>query len=194
MNRANPSTGTRALGDAIAALLDAPAQIATALAGSVTQRSPKGCHIPPPCWEPRPAGSCCLTIQPGGNATIRVHVENCSWNRQIIGITASGALAGWMKFEPTTHIVGPQERALFLVTVHVPDGMKPGMTVSGPLLIRGCMDHFARVRVNVAECAGANCCDIHVDDCQDHLHHWYDHFYCPRPCRGRSTPGLVTHG
>jgi hypothetical protein len=21
-----------------------------------------------------------------------------------------------------------------------------------------------------------------VEDCPDLIHHWYDHFYCPRPC------------
>jgi hypothetical protein len=108
---------------------------------------------------------------------------NCDWSRRVIGITALGKLAGWMKFEPTTLVVDPQERATFLVTVRVPDGVKPGAALSGPLLVRGCVDHFARIEVAVAECAGRTCCDILVKDCPDHVHHWYDHFYCPRPCR-----------
>jgi hypothetical protein len=112
-----------------------------------------------------------------------VHVSNCGWNRQIVGITALGKLAGILTFEPTTLILGPMERATFLVTVHVPANVKPGVRLSGPLIIRGCLDHFAKIDVIVAECAGTNCCDISVDDCPDHIHHWYDHFYCPRPCR-----------
>lgn len=181
------NTSTRALGDAIATLLNAPARMAETLAGAATTLRSAGCEIPPPCWEPRPAGSCRIRIPPGGAATIRVHVSNCDWTRRVVGITALGKIAGWLKFEPTTLIVDPQERQTFLVTVRVPDGVKPGQFLSGPLLVRGCLDHFARIEVTVAECAGGACCDIHVNDCPDHIHHWYDHFYCPRPCRNLST-------
>lgn len=183
MNGADVSGSTRALGNALAGLLDTPVRLAAGLAGTLARRGAPGCEIPPPCWEPRPAGHCVLEIPPGCSSTIRVHVSNCDWSRRVVGITALGKLAGWMKFQPTTLIIDPQERATFLVTVHVPDGVKPGMTLSGPLLVRGCLDHFIRVEVRVTECAGRTCCDVNVADCQDHIHHWYDHFYCPRPCR-----------
>lgn len=183
MISADGSTGARALGDAIAGLLDAPARMAAAFAGALAKRGSQGCEIPPPCWEPRPAGTCVLALAPGCAGTIRVHVSNCDWSSRVVGITALGKLAGWLKFEPTTLVVGPQERATFVVTVRVPDGVKPGQTASGPLIVRGCLDHFARIEVGVRECAGQTCCDIDVKDCPDHIHHWYDHFYCPRPCR-----------
>jgi hypothetical protein len=183
MNGVESSTGARALSNAVGGLLDAPARVASSLAHVLTRRGLQGCEIPPPCWEPQPAGSCCLTLTPRSTATIRVHVSNCGWNRQIVGITALGKLAGILTFEPTTLILGPMERATFLVTVHVPANVKPGLRLSGPLIIRGCLDHFARIDVIVSDCAGTNCCDISVDDCPDHVHHWYDHFYCPRPCR-----------
>lgn len=187
MTGTDGNTSARALGDAIATLLNAPARMAETLAGAASTRRSPGCEIPPPCWEPRPAGSCRIRIPPGGTATIRVHVSNCDWTRRVVGITALGKIAGWLKFEPTTLIVDPQERQTFQVTVRVPDGVKPGQFLSGPLLVRGCLDHFARIEVTVAECAGGACCDIHVNDCPDHIHHWYDHFYCPRPCRNLST-------
>jgi hypothetical protein len=190
MTGAEGGLGTRALGDAIAGFLDAPARMAAAFAGSLTQRGACGCEIPPPCWEPRLVGNCCLTIPPGCAATIRVHVSNCDWSRHIVGITALGHLAAWVKFEPTTMVLGPQERATFVVTVRVPDKVKPGATVTGPLLVRGCNDHFARIEVRVAECAGPTCCDLVVNDCPDHIHHWYDHFYCPRPCRNLTNRDL----
>jgi len=177
------SPGTRALTDAVTALFDAPARAAAALAGTLTQRFSPGCEIPPPCWEPRPAGACCLTLAPGSVAQIRVHVSNCGWDRHLVGITALGKIAGWMKFEPTAMILGPLERAPFLVTIKVPDNIKPGLALAGPILIRGCVDHFVRVDITVADCAVAACCDIMIHDCPDHIHHWYDHFYCPRPCR-----------
>jgi hypothetical protein len=183
VNGVDGSTGTRALGDTLTALLDAPGRLATGLASALAQRRSPGCEIPPPCCEPRPAGTCCLEIPPGCKGTLRLHVSNCNWSRQVVAITAMGKLAGWMTFQPTTQMINPQEQATFVVTVQVPNGEKPGQTVSGPLLVRGCLDHFVRVEVRVVECAGRTCCDIAVEDCQDQVHHWYDHFYCPRPCR-----------
>jgi hypothetical protein len=187
MTGTDSNTNARALGDAIAALLTAPAQMAAALVGASTARSSQGCEIPPPCWEPRPAGTCRIQVTPGGTATLRVHATNCDWTRRVVGITALGKIAAWLKFEPTSLIIDPQEQQTFIVTLHVPDSVKAGQSLSGPLLVRGCLDHFARIEVSVAECAGCASCDIHVKDCPDHIHHWYDHFYCPRPCRNLST-------
>jgi len=185
---------TRALGDTIAALYNVPIQLASAVSGGLASRQSQGCEIPPPCWEPRPAGRCQLDLPPGATATIRVHVTNCGWARQVVGITATGRLAGIVKLEPTTLIVEPQDQATFKVSVHLPDKVPAGEVLSGALLVRGCLDHFARVTVRVAECASATCCDIQVQDCPDHIHHWYDHFYCPRPCRNSLRTQVVSNG
>jgi len=174
---------TRPLGGAISGILDVPARLAAALTGALDTRGARSCEIPPPCWEPRLAGTCCLELTPGSTATIRVHVSNCGWSRQGFVVTAAGKLAGWLTLSPTSFLLGPQERATMRVTVHAPSGVKPGQTFSAPLLIRGCLDHFVRVEIAVTDCAVRNCCDIDVEDCPDHIHHWYDHFYCPRPCR-----------
>jgi hypothetical protein len=190
MNTADTNAGARALGDAIGGLLAAPASIAAALAGAFAGRGAQGCVIPPPCWEPRPFGTCTLTLTPGSTGTIRIRVHNCDWTRRVVGITAAGRLAALLRFEPTTLIVDPQDEAVFRVLVRVPDGVKPGQTIGGPILVRGCVDHFARVVVTVGECAAQSCCDLEVKDCPDHIHHWYDHFYCPRPCRNLSNRGI----
>ncbi|MFN8571259.1 MAG: hypothetical protein U0132_04325 [Gemmatimonadaceae bacterium] len=157
------------------------------------------CEIPPPCWEPQPVGRCCLQVAPGGTATIRVHVSNCGWTRQVIQLTSVGRIAALMSFAPTAYILGPQERANFRVTIHVPANARVAASLTGPLLIRGCRDHFARVEVTVADCVtgNCNCCDITVNDCADQVHHWYDHFYCPRPChtlREPVNPPVKTRG
>lgn len=190
MTTADNPIDSRALTQAVANLLNAPAQMAATLVGSLTNARSGGCTIPPPCWEPRPAGRCALTLPPGCTGTMRVHVSNCDWGRRVVGITALGKLAGWLAFQPTTLVIGPQERATFVVKVHVPDGVEPGETLAGPVLVRGCVDHFVRLEVAVAECAGVTCCDISLDDCPDHIHHWYDHFYCPRPCRDFRTQDI----
>jgi hypothetical protein len=187
MTGANGNNGTQALGEAIAALLNAPVQLATALAGGVTGGRSPGCEIPPPCWEPRPAGHCRLELPPGGTGTVLVDVSNCDWTRRIVHITAVGAIAAWLKFDPTTLVIDPQGTGTFRVVVRVPDTVKPGQRLSGPVLIRGCMDHFVKLDVVVADCAAGGCCRAHVNDCPDHIHHWYDHFYCYRPCRNKTT-------
>jgi len=202
------TTSARALGGAVAGVLEIPAQIAAALGGALTNRTSSSCgcsscssssrsslsccEIPPPCWEPQPVGTCCLELTPGSSATIRVHVSNCGWSRQVVAITALGKMAGWMTFAPTALLLDPQERATMLVTVHVPTTAPLGHSFSAPLIIRGCRDHYARVEIKVNDCAGArNCCDVCVDDCADQIHHWYDHFYCPRPCRNVRVPGTT---
>ncbi len=182
-----------AVGDTVAGLFNAPARMAVNFAGALAGLGSPSCRIPPPCWEPRPAGTCSLVVRPGCPATIRVHVTNCDWNRRVILITAAGRLAGWLTLEPTTLVIDAQEQATFLVTVRVPDHVSPGRTLSGPVLVRGCVDHYVRVQVRVDDCAERACCDVVIRDCPDHIHHWYDHFYCPRPCRSLRTQD-VKHG
>jgi hypothetical protein len=94
-----------------------------------------------------------------------------------------GRMAGWMAFEPTTLVIDPQEQRTIVVTVKIPDDIEPGQTIRGPILVHGCNDHVVRVEVSVSECAARICCEAFVHDCPDHIHHWYDHFYCPRPCK-----------
>jgi len=193
-------TAARVMSDAIAGVLGAQTQVAAALAGSLTRRSSScgswpvysagGCEIPPPCWEPQPAGTCSLELAPGTGGTIRVRVTNCGWTRQIVAITAPGRLAAWMTFTPTALILYPQERATLLVTLQVPAAVPIGRAFSTALVIRGCRDHFARIELAVGDCVGGarNCCDVCVDDCADQIHHWYDHFYCARPCNTVRPP------
>ncbi len=208
---------TKQSGDALVrmmtAMISAPAQMAAAFAGALTKGAASavssaaccggtssalgathsGCEIPPPCWEPQPVGNCALQVTPGGSATIRVHVSNCGWTRQVVALTALGKIAGLMTISPTARFIGPQERGDFLVTIHVPDKARAGASASGPLIIRGCRNYFARVEITVVDCvtSGSNCCDIRVNDCADNVHHWYDHFYCPRPCNSVRVPDKV---
>jgi hypothetical protein len=157
--------------------------MASALACVLTKRTSGGCEIPPPCWEPQPAGTCRLDVPPGCVGRIRVRVTNCGWSPQVVLVTALGRLAGWIQINPTTLGILPQERRTVEVIVRVPREAKPGETLTGPLLIHGCRDHFVRVEINVTECGAGTACDAFVQDCADQIHHWYDHFYCRRPCR-----------
>ncbi len=182
----------KAISETIAKLLQAPTQMAAAMASTLAQRSmSSGCEIPPPCWEPRHAGTCRLEMIPGGSATIRLHVSNCGWSPQVVVITALGKLAGWMSFSPTTLFLDPQDAATSTVTVHLPPTVAHGQRYTAPIIIRGCVDHFVRVEIAVTDCTDKKGCDVTVKDCTDNIHHWYDHFYCPRPCRTHRVPGTA---
>lgn len=193
MNEVNGDSSARLLGNVVTTLFDAPVRMATALAGAATQATSRGCEIPPPCWEPRRAGVCRMVLTPGGTGTVRLQVTNCGWDRHIVALRASGTLASWITLSPTTVVIGPQDRATMLASIHVPDRMKPGLRATGLLLVRGCRDHVVRLEVAIAECADCAGCTVPIDDCADYLHHWYDHFYCYRPCRNRVS-GVVDQG
>ncbi len=192
MNRVE-MTRTRSIGDAIGVLLEMPAQLAATLAGALANRVPERCEIPAPCWEPQPAGTCRLALPPGCSGRIRIHVTNCDWKPHVILVTARGRIAGWMAIDPTTLSLGLQERGTVVVTLRIPDDVEVGQTLTGPILVLGCNYHFVRVEVTVTECTPRLACDVFIEDCPDHIHHWYDHFYCPRPCR-RAYIGKIRDG
>jgi hypothetical protein len=190
MTDATDNATAKAISGTIAKLLQAPTSMAAALAGTLSQRTfASGCDIPAPCWEPRHAGTCAFEMTPGGTASIRVRVSNCGWSRQVVAITALGKMAGWMTLSPTALFLDPQETDTLTVTLHLPQTVQPGQHFSAPVIIRGCIDHFVRVEISVGECSGNRSCDVMVKDCADNIHHWYDHFYCARPCRNVRTPG-----
>ncbi|MEO7104470.1 MAG: hypothetical protein ABI311_13810 [Gemmatimonadaceae bacterium] len=182
---------TLALGNSIAKLLQLPVQLAAAVVDGTHQRLTGGCAIPAPCWEPKHAGDCAMQLRPGQKALISVHVTNCGWIRQMVTVTGMGKLAGWLSFAPTVLVLDAQERATFAVQLKVPEDMSVGKRLSGPLLLRGCRDHFVRLDVTVSDCGGMAVCDVAINDCADNVHHWYDHFYCPRPCNVQRVPDYV---
>ncbi|MBC7894952.1 MAG: hypothetical protein H7066_06045 [Cytophagaceae bacterium] len=193
----SPINGTQAnaLAKAFVNLLQGPAQVAASLANTLAERARAGgCDIPAPCWEPQHAGTCAVCIAPGGTAVFRVIVSNCGWSRQVVMITAMGQLAGWITFGPTSVILEPMEKNIMQVKIQAPDNASIGSSQVVPVIIRGCRDHYIRVEVTIANCAiMTTCCDMLVEDCADNVHHWYDHFYCARPCassRGDTGGGV----
>jgi hypothetical protein len=194
---------SHAMGDAIEALLGVPATVADTLADAISERRRDCCRIPTPCWLPQPAGKCELTLAPGDSGVIRLTVDNCEWSARTFLVTSTGTLAGMVTIAPTTFLLHPLEEQLVLVKVSVPATAHPGTRVIGPVIVRGCRLHAVKVVVRVAAATVPSECTPHVHDCADNIHHWYDHFYCPRPClpsprqpsRGPNDPATgFTHG
>jgi len=159
-------------------------QLAASLQKQKLPTFPKqcGCDIPQPCWMPKPLGDLVSHVCPGGAATVRILVTNCSITQRVVQVVATGKDAGKVKVTPATATIGPMEQAVFVATLAI--GAEAAECESHDVLlwVRGCHLHFLRWKVEVRSRGGHACHEVDVQDCPDLIHHWYDHFYCQRPC------------
>jgi hypothetical protein len=185
MSSKSPATladAAKAVGDLIAPA----ARRSLELLGSVSLPSRDagcGCEIPPPCWAPQPLGEPTTEACPGNKALLRLTITNCGLTGRTIKVSATNAA---VEVEPASLTLGPMEEGLVAVSLAVPAGATKGQTQKSLVWIRGCKDYFIRWTV-VTAASGASCCatELELEDCPDLIHHWYDHFYCQRPCPNR---------
>lgn len=144
-----------------------------------------GCDIPPPCWMPRELGEVRSRVCAGGTVTLRVRVTNCDASPRKIAFEAQPASAG-VTIDPPALALDPLERRVVVASLAIPATAGIGEEREALVWVRGCRDHVVRWTVRVASRAGDCCHEIDVEDCPDLVHHWYDHFYCDRPCTGRA--------
>lgn len=143
------------------------------------------CEIPPPCWLPRQLPPVTSHVCAGGRATLRIRVTNCSAEQTTVRLEVKGEAAKAVELSPAAISLGPLERGV--LTASLPTDSKEGAGPEHELLvwIRGCLDHAVRWTVRTSSRGGSATHELAVEDCPDYLHHWYDHFYCARPCRPR---------
>ena len=144
-----------------------------------------GCDIPPPCWMPRELGEVRSRVCAGGTVTLRLRVTNCGASPRKIAFEAQPATAE-VTIDPPALALGPLERRVVVASLAIPATAGIGEEREALIWVRGCRDHVVRWTVRVASRAGDCCHEIDVEDCPDLVHHWYDHFYCDRPCTGRA--------
>lgn len=140
-----------------------------------------GCKIPPPCWAPQPLGEVRSHVCPGGTASIRICVTNCGTTHRDITIEATGQTTG-ITVTPSSVSLGPMERGVAVASAAMPADAASGQEREVLLWVRGCQQHFLRWIVKVSARGVDTCHEVDVEDCPDLIHHWYDHFYCERPC------------
>jgi hypothetical protein len=159
--------------------------------GQGTGCSPRGgsCTIPPPCWMPQPLGECVSHVTQCNTACIRIVVTNCDRTRRTVTVQATGKGAQKVTISPPSLDLGPMERDTITACVAIPDDAKTGEKIESLLWVRGCKEYFLRWTVSVGTVGMDSCHEIEVCDCPDTVHHWYDHFYCVRPCPGGRTAG-----
>lgn len=147
-----------------------------------------GCAIPPPCWMPRPLGECVSHVSQCRTACVRLVVTNQDRVARTVTAEAAGANAGTITLSPPSLTLGPMERGTISACVAVPDDAKGGERTEALLWVRGCREYYLRWTVSVGTAGLDSCHEVAVCDGPDYLHHWYDHFYCARPCPPRPTP------
>lgn len=159
------------------------------IAGSVIANNPflnpqqhSCCDIPPACWLPRNFGTFESRACPCGTALLRVQVTNCQPTSSKIAIRAESEADLDLKVTPESATLGPMERKWFTVAVTVPEDACKGQCYELLVWVVGCNEHYARWTVTAADGASGTCLEARLDDCPDYEHHWYDHFYCQRPC------------
>ena len=150
------------------------------------------CTIPPPCWMPQPLGECTSHVAQCRTACIRFVVTNCDRIKRTVTAEVSGPAAAKVTLSPTSLALGPQERGTISACISIPDSAPVGEKTEHLIWLHGCKDWYFRWTVSVGTVGMDSCHEIEVCDCPDYVHHWYDHFYCARPCpAGGRTAGTV---
>lgn len=145
-------------------------------------RSGCSCEIPPPCWAPQPAGDRTTRACPGDKATLRLHITNCGASSRKISVDVTDKS---VEVQPASVTVAPLEEETVVVSMNVPATANEGEKYKTIVWVHGCYLHYVRWTVEVSG-KGATCFDdVDIEDCPDLVHHWYDHFYCERPCFDR---------
>ena len=147
------------------------------------------CEIPPPCWMPKPLCDVISLGRPGDKASLCFVITNCSMSvRKVTAFTSTKTSV--LSFSATEVDLGPMERGEIDVSYRIPAGSPVGKRIELLMWVRGCRLHFLRWKIVVGGIGANTCYEVDVKDCPDLIHHWYDNFYCQRPClEDRGTRG-----
>lgn len=156
---------------------------------SIPQLTRSCCDIPEPCWMPRCLGEFNCLVCPGSSATIRVRITNEDIRPRTMVALASGSAAKDVTFTPQSLHLGPKEQGSITAALNMPANAKDGESAEAIIWVRGCRDYYIRWTVTAGSRSGCCAHEVNVCDGPDNILHWYDHFYCPRPCLGGGRAG-----
>lgn len=148
------------------------------------------CRIPTPCWLPEDLGDCVVTAEACGAAKLRIVIRNTDGKQRQIGVSVVGAGSQFVTVSGAPATVPPFGTAAIDLTVIIPPQTPAGPFVDVKIWIKGgCREHVLGWRVDVGKCADDSDLEVLVCDGADFIHHWYDHFYCPRRCQHNPGAG-----
>lgn len=178
-------------------LVDNLADTAQRFLSSLTSgQSSSCCDIPEPCWMPKDLGEYHCQLCAGSTGIFEIRITNTDFRPRNFTLAAAGPDAARLKLTPNSFTLGPKERR----TVRAEFDTKLDDNVhcaefEALIWIVGCNSHYLRWTIDVGKSERACCHHVEVFDQPDYEHHWYDHFYCVRPCYGRSVrPGTGIKG
>jgi hypothetical protein len=148
----------------------------------ILPRKTRSCEIPEPCWMPISCGEAYSRICPGGTVSLRFLITNKSLSVREVRGAVSGPAAVQVDFDPISLSLGPMERGIIAATMKAPSNASPATVYEAIVWIRGCRDYYLRWIVKIANRSDCSADEIDIVDEADYVHHWYDHFYCRRPC------------
>jgi hypothetical protein len=157
------------------------ADLTRALRGRMS-RSGSCCHIPPPCWMPRSLGQCTSHVSRCDSACIRLVITNCDRVERSFSVNARDQTGGTFTVSPPSLTLAPFRKGTVSVCVAVPADAPPGDHPHTMLWVHGCREYYLDWVVSVGTIGADSCHEVEISDCPDYVHHWYDHFYCARPC------------
>jgi hypothetical protein len=152
---------------------------AESLGGMKLPKMHSCCDIPDPCWMPKALGEVKCQVGANGTGQIKFIVTNHDFRAHTFNAQSAGKDAAMVQFAPTQIALGPKERTTIVAHFTAP---KEAGTYEVVVWISGCRDHYLRWTVEVGDKQKDCCYEVTVDDVPDYVVHWYDHFYCPRPC------------
>lgn len=150
------------------------------------------CEIPPPCWMPKKLSAVSSHVCPGATASLRLRIANGAMEARTVSVAADqGATVS-----PASLELGPFRRGWITVSAAVPAASCEGDCQEILVFVQGCNSYYLHWTVRTAKRGCSSCHEIDIDDRPDYVHHWYDHFYCRRPCAatGQSAPGQAAVG
>jgi hypothetical protein len=157
-------------------------------AGPKVGRSSCDCTIPPPPWLPYHVADVVSCVCPGGVATLRLDLRNAGFHPHAYDVEVTPEREkDDAVLDPAHQNLGPLECGKALVRVTVPKDATIGSTIHRVVWVQGCRRHYVDWCIQVGACSTSSCHEVRVDDEQDYVHHWYDHFYCEHPCLGRAN-------
>ncbi len=195
MNTPTKELPVREIGNTLSELLKTQMRLGVQLMEAASQiqlpKSKSCCDIPEPCWMPVTLGDFESHACQGATVVIRLMISNCDRIPHNYTVTVAGVDAGMVDLNPTSLSVGPKERRQVLAKLKIPDDAKDNQAYEVVIWVKGCKEHYLRWRV-VAGAPATECChEVDIEDCPDLIHHWYDHFYCARPCFFDKKPGAT---
>jgi len=173
------------LGKALANVLTAGADTAFDTLRRMDLNLPKSkscCDVPEPCWMAKSLGEAKCQLAPDASGEIRFIVANEDYKARDFIVQASGPHASLVSITDLSFVLGPKERKTVTARFVMPS--------EGPqdydllLWVKGCSDHYLRWVITRTQETQACCYEVDVNDQPDYVVHWYDHFYCMKPCHG----------